>query len=55
MRLLTNNPTKRAGLDGYGLTITESLPIEIEPNDFNLDYLRTKRDSMGHSLTLGGK
>ena len=55
MRLLTNNPTKRAGLDGYGLTITESLPIEIEPNDFNLDYLRTKRDAMGHSLTLGGK
>lgn len=55
MRLLTNNPTKRAGLDGYGLTITETLPIEIEPNDFNLDYLRTKRDSMGHSLTLGGK
>lgn len=55
MRLLTNNPTKRAGLDGYGLAITETLPIEIEPNDFNLDYLRTKRDSMGHSLTLGGK
>lgn len=55
MRLLTNNPTKRAGLDGYGLTITETLPIEIEPNDFNLDYLRTKRDAMGHSLTLGGK
>jgi 3,4-dihydroxy 2-butanone 4-phosphate synthase/GTP cyclohydrolase II len=55
MRLLTNNPTKRAGLDGYGLAIKETLPIEIEPNDFNLDYLRTKRDSMGHSLTLGGK
>ncbi len=53
MRLLTNNPTKRAGLDGYGLTITESVPIEIEPNDFNVDYLRTKRDQMGHTLTFG--
>jgi 3,4-dihydroxy 2-butanone 4-phosphate synthase/GTP cyclohydrolase II len=53
MRLLTNNPTKRAGLDGYDLTITESVPIEIEPNDFNVDYLRTKRDQMGHTLTFG--
>lgn len=52
MRLLTNNPTKRAGLDGYGLTITESVAIEIEPNDFNVDYLRVKRDQMGHTLTL---
>lgn len=52
MRLLTNNPTKRAGLDGYGLTITESVAIEIEPNDHNLDYLRTKRDQMGHTLTF---
>jgi 3,4-dihydroxy 2-butanone 4-phosphate synthase/GTP cyclohydrolase II len=53
MRLLTNNPTKRAGLDGYGLTITESVPIEIEPNDFNLAYLQTKRDQMGHTLSFG--
>jgi len=53
MRLLTNNPTKRAGLDGYGLTITERVAIEIEPNDFNLSYLTTKRDSMGHELTFG--
>ena len=53
MRLLTNNPTKRAGLDGYGLTITESVPLEIAPNDFNLSYLETKRDQMGHTLTFG--
>ena len=53
MRLLTNNPTKRAGLIGYGLRITETVPIEIQPNDFNRDYLRTKRDAMGHDLTLG--
>ena len=53
MRLLTNNPQKRAGLDGYGLTIAEQVPIEIEPNDYNLGYLRTKRDQMGHNLTLG--
>ena len=55
MRLLTNNPTKRAGLDGYGLTITDRVPIEIEPNDHNLAYMQTKRDSMGHELTFGGK
>ncbi|MFM1818648.1 MAG: riboflavin biosynthesis protein RibBA [Actinomycetota bacterium] len=53
MRLLTNNPTKRAGLDGYGLTITESVPLEVAPNDFNLSYLETKRDQMGHTLTFG--
>ena len=53
MRLLTNNPTKRAGLDGYGLTITDRVPIEIEPNDYNLAYMETKRDSMGHELTFG--
>ena len=53
MRLLTNNPTKRAGLEGYGLTITEQVPIEIEPNDFNMAYLTAKRDSMGHDLHFG--
>lgn len=53
MRLLTNNPTKRAGLDGYGLRIAETVPIEIQPNDYNRDYLRVKRDDMGHDLTLG--
>jgi 3,4-dihydroxy 2-butanone 4-phosphate synthase/GTP cyclohydrolase II len=55
MRLLTNNPTKRAGLDGYGLTISETVPIEIEPNDFNLAYLTAKRDQMGHTLSFGDK
>ncbi|MEU8006644.1 bifunctional 3,4-dihydroxy-2-butanone-4-phosphate synthase/GTP cyclohydrolase II [Catellatospora sp. NPDC049111] len=52
MRLLTNNPAKRAGLDGYGLKVTgrESLPIRPHPE--NLRYLRTKRDRMGHELDL---
>lgn len=50
MRLLTNNPAKRAGLEGYGLSITDSVPLEIRPNDHNLAYLRTKRDRMGHEL-----
>lgn len=53
MRLLTNNPTKRAGLDGYGLTINQTVALEVEPNDFNLAYLQTKRDQMGHTLTFG--
>ena len=53
MRLLTNNPTKRAGLEGYGLTITEQVAIEIEPNDFNMAYLTAKRDAMGHDLHFG--
>ncbi len=50
MRLLTNNPAKRAGLEGYGLQIIERVPIEIEPNDHNRRYLQTKRDRMGHQL-----
>ena len=50
MRLLTNNPAKRAGLEGYGLAITERVPLEIVPNPHNIDYLRTKRDRMGHDL-----
>lgn len=54
MRLLTNNPTKRAGLDGYGLTISESVPLQTEPNDYNVSYLATKRDQMGHLLDLEG-
>ena len=53
MRLLTNNPTKRAGLEGYGLSILSQVPIEIEPNDFNMAYLTAKRDSMGHDLHFG--
>lgn len=50
MRLMTNNPTKRAGLIGYGLEIVESIPIEISPNPHNQQYLETKRDKMGHAI-----
>ncbi len=50
MRLLTNNPTKRTGLSGYGLEITETLPIEVSSNPHNESYLKTKRDRMGHSI-----
>jgi 3,4-dihydroxy 2-butanone 4-phosphate synthase/GTP cyclohydrolase II len=53
MRLLTNNPTKRAGLIGYGLEITERVPLEINSNVHNQFYLQTKRDKMGHSIQLG--
>jgi len=52
IRLLTNNPVKRAGLRGYGLNIVENVPIEIQPNRYNFDYLKTKRDRMGHDLNL---
>ena len=50
MRLMTNNPVKRIGLEGYGLEITEIVPIEIVPNEYNKAYLRTKREKMGHNL-----
>jgi 3,4-dihydroxy 2-butanone 4-phosphate synthase/GTP cyclohydrolase II len=50
MRLLTNNPAKRAGLDGYGLQIAERVPMPLRANVENLTYLRTKRDRMGHDL-----
>jgi 3,4-dihydroxy 2-butanone 4-phosphate synthase / GTP cyclohydrolase II len=50
MRLLTNNPAKRVGLDGYGLTIVDRVALPIRPNAENLRYLRTKRDRMGHEL-----
>ncbi len=50
MRLMSNNPTKRAGLIGYGLKIVETVPIEIQPNEYNVSYLRTKRDKMGHTI-----
>ncbi|HOE68003.1 MAG TPA: bifunctional 3,4-dihydroxy-2-butanone-4-phosphate synthase/GTP cyclohydrolase II, partial [Candidatus Hydrogenedentes bacterium] len=46
----TNNPVKRAGLEGYGLEITARVPIIIPPNEVNDRYLRTKRDKMGHLL-----
>lgn len=50
MRLMSNNPTKRAGLIGYGLKIIETVPIEIAPNKYNESYLITKRDKMGHTI-----
>ena len=50
MRLLTNNPTKRAGLEGYGLSIVERVPLESEPTTENLRYLQTKREKLGHLL-----
>ncbi len=50
MRLLTNNPVKRVGLEAYGLEITENVPIEVTPNPYNERYLRTKKERMGHTL-----
>lgn len=50
MRLLTNNPVKRAGLEGFGLEVVENVPIEITPNPYNERYLRTKKERMGHTL-----
>jgi 3,4-dihydroxy 2-butanone 4-phosphate synthase/GTP cyclohydrolase II len=50
MRLMSNNPTKRAGLIGYGLEIVENVPIEIASNPHNEAYLRTKRDKMNHAI-----
>ena len=52
MRLLTNNPVKRVGLEAYGLEITENIPIETTPNSYNERYLRTKKERMGHTLHL---
>ena len=50
MRLLTNNPVKRVGLEAYGLEIIENVPIETTPNNYNERYLRTKKERMGHTL-----
>ena len=52
MKLMTNNPTKRVGLEAYGLEIVENVPIEIMPNKYDKKYLETKRDRMGHTLHL---
>ncbi|MFA9445611.1 bifunctional 3,4-dihydroxy-2-butanone-4-phosphate synthase/GTP cyclohydrolase II [Egicoccus sp. AB-alg6-2] len=51
LRLLTNNPAKRAALGGFGLTIAERVPVEVRPNDANEQYLQTKADRMGHEYT----
>jgi 3,4-dihydroxy 2-butanone 4-phosphate synthase / GTP cyclohydrolase II len=50
LRLISNNPRKRAGLNGYGLEIVETVPIEIDPNPHNEKYLQTKRDKLGHEI-----
>ncbi len=52
MRLMTNNPVKRVGLEAYGLEITENVPIEVTPNEYNIRYMRTKKDRMGHNLHI---
>jgi len=49
MRLLTNNPAKRAGLEGYGLSVVERVPLVIDANEHNVDYLGTKATRMGHA------
>jgi 3,4-dihydroxy 2-butanone 4-phosphate synthase/GTP cyclohydrolase II len=54
IRLMTNNPKKRAGLEGYGLKIVENVPIEIPINEYNQVYMQTKRDRMGHVLQFCG-
>ena len=50
IKLISNNPKKRAGLMGYGLEIVDTVAIEIEPNKHNMEYLLTKRDKMGHDI-----
>ncbi len=52
IRLITNNPKKKAGLSGYGIEIIENLPIIIQPNKYNFNYLKTKQTKMGHNLKL---
>ena len=52
MRLMTNNPTKRVGLAAYGLEIVENVPIEVNPNEFDYKYLKTKKERMGHELHI---
>lgn len=52
MRLMTNNPVKRKGLEGYGLEVVENVPLEVSPTPYNERYMRTKRDKMGHILKM---
>lgn len=54
MRLITNNPVKRIGLEGYGLEVVENVGIEIAPNEYNRRYMLTKQQRMGHSLHMDG-
>ena len=50
LRLMTNNPVKRAGLEGYGLEVVENVALEVTPNEHNVFYMKTKRDRLGHRL-----
>ncbi|MFZ2604157.1 MAG: bifunctional 3,4-dihydroxy-2-butanone-4-phosphate synthase/GTP cyclohydrolase II, partial [Candidatus Omnitrophota bacterium] len=52
IRLLTNNPRKIVGLEGYGLHVIERVPLEIEPNPMNYKYLKTKKEKLGHDLKI---
>jgi 3,4-dihydroxy 2-butanone 4-phosphate synthase / GTP cyclohydrolase II len=52
INLITNNPTKKAGLTGYGIEIINNVPLRIEPNPYNRQYLKTKQDKMGHTLHI---
>ena len=52
LRLMTNNPVKRVGLESFGIEIVENIPIEITPNPYNLHYMRTKKEKMNHTLNL---
>ncbi len=51
MRLLTNNPRKFIGLEGYGLSVLESVPLEVPPSEFSKDYLKAKKEKLGHRLS----
>jgi len=53
MKLLSNNPKKRTGLIGYGLEVTDNVPLEIESNKHNKLYLETKKNKLGHNLKMG--
>ena len=52
LRLMTNNPVKRIGLESFGIEIVENIPIEITPNPYNMRYMRTKKEKMHHNLNL---
>jgi 3,4-dihydroxy 2-butanone 4-phosphate synthase/GTP cyclohydrolase II len=52
LRLMTNNPIKRVGLESFGIEIVENIPIEITPNPYNYHYMRTKKENMHHNLNL---
>lgn len=55
IRLMTNNPKKRIGLESYGLSVVENVPLEVQPNKYNAFYMQTKKEKMGHKLKYVGK